>query len=627
MAIDNRGRFNITVQDAYGNIKPNATVEIRTETALTLTSLFSDRDGLVSLANPITADANGYAFAYAEAGLYQVKIIVDGRTTIWRDVEIGTAGTGSAGADGVSGGIPFNFDDNTTTAADPGNGEFRLNNATFASATEISLNYNSAATGNPSVEALLKTWDDSTNTALYGHLLIKKASAPENFVSLAITSVITDGGTYGRFTVSHVDSAGTLAASDACTIEFSRTGNVGGQGNPGTNGTNGTDGITPGTVHNFDVSTTTNADPGSGDLRFNNATFASITELAINYTGAATGTPDLETLIKSWDDSTSSSNRGTLTIKKASAPENFVVLRITSAITDGTTYGRFTVEYMAGGGSFSDTDELVVEFSRTGNVGAAGAGSGDMIAANNLSDLVNLTTARSNLGVEIGADVQAHSPVLAGTTASYTTTEETKLAGIDANADVTGATNVTAAGALMDSEVSSLTGIKTLTVPNSTTISTFGATLTAAASAAAARTLLALGTIATLAETTVAEWRGNTADRALSTDQVWSAMAEETLTDAANIAFNMSAGFDFVLTLGGNRTLDNPTNAKVGQRGRIRVVQDGTGTRLISAYGTSYEFAGGTAPTLSTGAGDEDILYYDVISSTRILITSVLDIS
>lgn len=80
--------------------------------------------------------------------------------------------------------------------------------------------------------------------------------------------------------------------------------------------------------------------------------------------------------------------------------------------------------------------------------------------------------------------------VLAATTASFLTADETKLDGIEAGADVTDTANVTAAGALMDSEVSSLSGIKTLTVPDSTTISTFGATLVDDTTAAAARTTL-----------------------------------------------------------------------------------------------------------------------------------------
>jgi hypothetical protein len=68
--------------------------------------------------------------------------------------------------------------------------------------------------------------------------------------------------------------------------------------------------------------------------------------------------------------------------------------------------------------------------------------------------------------------------------------DKTKLDGIEASADVTDTTNVTAAGALMDSEVSSLSGVKTLTVPDSTTISSFGATLVDDANAGAARTTL-----------------------------------------------------------------------------------------------------------------------------------------
>ena len=80
---------------------------------------------------------------------------------------------------------------------------------------------------------------------------------------------------------------------------------------------------------------------------------------------------------------------------------------------------------------------------------ATGAGGGDLIASNNLSDLANIATARTNLGLVIGTDVQAQSAVLASTTASFTIAEETKLAGIETAADVTDATNVAASGALM----------------------------------------------------------------------------------------------------------------------------------------------------------------------------------
>lgn len=67
-------------------------------------------------------------------------------------------------------------------------------------------------------------------------------------------------------------------------------------------------------------------------------------------------------------------------------------------------------------------------------------------------------------------------------------TDGTKLDGIEAGADVTDTTNVTAAGALMDSEVDA--DIKTLSLPANTTISAFGATLVDDADQATARTTL-----------------------------------------------------------------------------------------------------------------------------------------
>lgn len=61
-------------------------------------------------------------------------------------------------------------------------------------------------------------------------------------------------------------------------------------------------------------------------------------------------------------------------------------------------------------------------------------GGGDMLSANNLSDVDNATTSRANLGVEIGVDVQAFSSVLDATTASFTTADETKLDGVETGA-------------------------------------------------------------------------------------------------------------------------------------------------------------------------------------------------
>jgi hypothetical protein len=121
---------------------------------------------------------------------------------------------------------------------------------------------------------------------------------------------------------------------------------------------------------------------------------------------------------------------------------------------------------------------------------AAPAGGGDLLAANDLSDVSSASISRTNLGLAIGSNVQAHSSVLDATTASYTSAEETKLAGIETAADVTDTANVTSSGALMDSEVNNLSGIKTLTIPDSATVSTFGASLVDDLAAVNARTTL-----------------------------------------------------------------------------------------------------------------------------------------
>jgi hypothetical protein len=49
----------------------------------------------------------------------------------------------------------------------------------------------------------------------------------------------------------------------------------------------------------------------------------------------------------------------------------------------------------------------------------------------------------------------------------------------------------------------------------------------------------------------------------------------------------------------------------------IYIYQDGTGSRTL-AYVSTWCFAGGTAPTLTTTAGAVDLLAYSVRTSTAI---------
>jgi len=80
---------------------------------------------------------------------------------------------------------------------------------------------------------------------------------------------------------------------------------------------------------------------------------------------------------------------------------------------------------------------------------------------------------------------------------------------------------------------------------------------------------------------------------------------------------DLNRNANFQLTLSGNITLANPANLTAGTTGSIFVVQDGTGSRTV-AYGSSWDFIGGTAPTMTTAASSVDRIDYIVLDSTNI---------
>jgi len=95
--------------------------------------------------------------------------------------------------------------------------------------------------------------------------------------------------------------------------------------------------------------------------------------------------------------------------------------------------------------------------------------------------------------------------------------------------------------------------------------------------------------------------------------------ATQTANATGSTTLDFSTYQNFVLTLTGNVTLDNPTTEAVGQSGFIVFIQDGTGSRTVS-LGTDYETAGAAGLTLSTAASTTDIVPYIVAASGRILL-------
>jgi hypothetical protein len=117
---------------------------------------------------------------------------------------------------------------------------------------------------------------------------------------------------------------------------------------------------------------------------------------------------------------------------------------------------------------------------------------------------------------------------------------------------------------------------------------------TAFPAAAAGGTVLARQATALAAGTTV--------------EQGGLAPAVVALADAATIAVNASLGNDFRVTLGGNRTMGTPSNATTGQQIIFQVTQGSAGSSTIT-WDSGYEFSTGLPqPTLSTTAGQTDLL-------------------
>lgn len=212
-----------------------------------------------------------------------------------------------------------------------------------------------------------------------------------------------DGGTETNLTTGAADAA-TSAASAAASASSATTSAT----SAATSAAAAAAAVSAGAFKWALDTSTSMADPGTGELRANNASWASVTAIAISDLSADTGNPDVSAIVLSWDDSSNSANRGQLTLRKLTAPQEFVQFNITGASTDNTGWTQLAVTHVAGTPSWSASDQLLVVFARTGNQGTPGAGTGDLLAANNLSDVANAATARSNLGLAIGTNVQAY---------------------------------------------------------------------------------------------------------------------------------------------------------------------------------------------------------------------------
>ncbi|WP_137934350.1 phage tail protein [Mesorhizobium comanense] len=138
-----------------------------------------------------------------------------------------TAAAGSAvAAQTAAPSLPFTFSA-TTADADPGNGIFRLNNATIGSATAAYVD-NQDSDG-VSQATNLDTFDDSTNT-IKGKLTIRSKTTAATKHVFNVSGSVVDGTGYRKLTLAYVGGSGAIANGEACWLFFSATGDKGADG-------------------------------------------------------------------------------------------------------------------------------------------------------------------------------------------------------------------------------------------------------------------------------------------------------------------------------------------------------------------------------------------------------------
>jgi hypothetical protein len=339
--------------------------------------------------------------------------------------------TGVQGAQGVAGsfgGASFEYDFTPdVTPTGPATARFKFNNTNITTATVLRLS--STDTTGTNISAYLATIANSTS-AIKAYVKLISIANPSVFVIYGITAS-TQVSTYFNMTVTYLSKSASMDATYLTNntdtiVSFAESGDAGVQGVQGLQGTTGVQGDTglqgttgagtqgvqgvqgdlgfqgvqgfPGPIGpqgvqgadgiqgggglqgitggfggiTFDYTYSINiaaSDPGSGILKFNNATLSSATTLYID--DRDDNFVDIQPFLRTIDDSTSPI-KGHYKVSEKLNPQNFVIFTIAS-LTEQAGYFQVSSAFVSGSvTNFANSADITITFARTGDIGPRG---------------------------------------------------------------------------------------------------------------------------------------------------------------------------------------------------------------------------------------------------------------
>ena len=139
-------------------------------------------------------------------------------------------------------------------------------------------------------------------------------------------------------------------------------------------------------------STTTDTDQGAGKVWLNHGTPSSASVLYVDDVEA--GGVSVNSWVDTWDDVSNAVARGYVYIASYGTTNAILVYKVTGSVSSASTYSKVAVTHVLTVGTISDGDSIGLTFVPSG---VDGAGSGDMEASNNLSDVASAATSFGNI--------------------------------------------------------------------------------------------------------------------------------------------------------------------------------------------------------------------------------------